>query len=503
MTVLLRRLSRLNKIFSLEEANRFIEKNSNKVNNKYRAQYHVMAPTGWINDPNGFVFYKGEYHLFYQYYPYASEWGPMHWGHVKSKDLINWEELPVALAPDQTYDKDGCFSGSAIDHEGKLVLMYTGHAVENDNVIQTQCIAISDDGVTFTKVSQNPVISGDLLGKEGSINDFRDPKIFKREDTYYSVIATKTEDSRGKIVMFKSNDLIKWEFVSNLLEGDSSQGVMWECPDLFHLDGYDVLIMSPIQIKKLGLEYHNVSSTMACIGHVDWESGNLEVDNFHEIDFGFDFYAPQTLIDDKNRRIMIAWMQMWGRTLPTHDLGHNWAGTMTLPRELRVKDGRLIQKPISTVYAALEYQNGFENIEIKNKPVVFHNVIEDNTYIQFVCDLSQSEILEIEFAKGKSQSIRLNYNVKTELFTMNRESIGYDILGEEEQKLVERQVKVPLVNNKLILEVFRDTSSIELFINAQETMTATFYEIEKGQDITFKTSGKALIDSFETGRVKV
>ncbi|HFQ0219339.1 TPA: glycoside hydrolase family 32 protein, partial [Enterococcus faecium] len=278
----------------LDKANRFIEMMRGKVNPQYRQNYHFSAPIGWINDPNGFIYYKGHYHLFYQYYPYDSRWGPMHWGHARSSDLVHWEDLPVALAPDQPYDSGGCFSGSAIERDGKLYLFYTG-CQEIDGIShQHQCLAVSEDGIHFSKYSGNPVVAEKQLGENGLIQEFRDPKVIVHNDGYYMVVATKSTQSTGRIVMFQSSDLYTWHFYSVLLEGTSEQGIMWECPDLFHLDGRDVLIMSPIQIKKNGLEYHNISSTMACIGEVNWETGQMIVDNFHEMDFGMDFYAPQT-----------------------------------------------------------------------------------------------------------------------------------------------------------------------------------------------------------------
>lgn len=171
-------------------------------------------------------------------------------------------------------------------------------------------------------------------------------KVIQHDGRYYSVLATKTPDNRGKILLFASDDLIQWSFFSVLLEGTATQGVMWECPDLFHLDGKDVLIMSPIQIQRDAHEYHNTSSTMAWIGEMDWESGTFLVENSHEMDYGMDYYAPQTLLDDQGRRILIAWMQMWERTYPTHELGHNWTGEMCLPRELSINHNRLVQLPL-------------------------------------------------------------------------------------------------------------------------------------------------------------
>ena len=152
--------------YTLDKANRYITEQQKSVIQDFKPVNHLTAPIGWINDPNGFIQYKGEYHLFYQYYPYDSAWGPMHWGHAKSKDLVNWEHLPVALAPDQEYDRNGCFSGSAIVKDDQLWLMYTGHIEEEDGVRQVQNMAYSEDGIHFTKIKQNPVATGEIYQKK-------------------------------------------------------------------------------------------------------------------------------------------------------------------------------------------------------------------------------------------------------------------------------------------------------------------------------------------------
>ena len=176
------------KKYTVERANRFIEENKHLVNTQYKPEEHFSAEIGWINDPNGFVYFRGEYHLFYQFYPYDSVWGPMHWGHAKSKDLITWEHLPVALAPDQDYDRNGCFSGSAIVKDDRLWLMYTGHIEEETGVRQVQNMAFSDDGIHFEKIEQNPVATGADLPDELIAADFRDPKLFEKDGRYYSVV---------------------------------------------------------------------------------------------------------------------------------------------------------------------------------------------------------------------------------------------------------------------------------------------------------------------------
>ncbi|MHC5248494.1 glycoside hydrolase family 32 protein [Enterococcus sp. LJL90] len=485
----------------LQEANRYVAKNKAGVNPRYRHQFHLMAPIGWINDPNGVVYFKGEYHVFYQHNPFDSAWGPMFWGHAKSKDLIHWQELPIALAPDQWYDLDGCFSGSAIEKEGKLYLLYTGHRVIDGQTYQRQCLAVSDDGIHFSKSAQNPVIAEELLGQHGEIKDFRDPKVFQKGDKYYTVVASKTPQETGRILLFSSDNLTDWQFVSVVLEGTPEQGIMWECPDLFHLDGSDVLIISPIQMPQDGLEYHNISSTVAFIGEMDWQTGKFQTENYHEIDRGFDFYAPQTLEDDKKRRIMIAWMQLWDRAIPSHDLGHGWSGAMTLPRELKVKNQRLIQKPISEIYANIEYLYGVENLVVAGEALRLKKIMGDNTYLQLVCDLSASQGFVLELAKNQESAIRLSYDKGSEILTLSRENFGYELLGAEKEPLVSRSVQVPLINQCLTLEIFRDTASLEIFANALETLTMTFYEKTAGQEMAFEAEGQLTIQSLEIGRV--
>lgn len=487
----------------LEKANRFVAENKDNVVTDYRHHYHVMAPIGWVNDPNGFVFYKGEYHLFFQHYPYDSSWGPMHWGHVKSKDLVHWEELPIALAPDQPYDKDGCFSGSAIEKDGKLYLMYTGHVVEENVVYQRQCIAVSEDGIHFEKSNQNPVIGETLLGENGSIHDFRDPKVFIHKETYYSVIATKTETNHGRILLFSSKDLIDWQFYSVMLEGDDQQGIMWECPDFFTLDGKDVLIMSPIQIPKRGYEFHNISSTIAFIGKMDWENGKFLVENDHEIDGGLDFYAPQTLEDDQGRRIMIAWMQMWDRTLPTHNLGHKWSGAMTLPRQLQVEKNCLVQKPVEFVYETITLDQEISEQVVADTKVIMTDIFNDNSYLSFKAVLKEASSFDMQLAKNDTSALMLSYQKEQQLLTLSRKNFGHAITGNEDPVLVSRSMIVPLIDQQLTFELFRDTSSLEVFVNETQSMTLTFYEAQKGQDVVFESQGATRLTHIKVGHLLV
>ncbi len=172
---------------TLREARKYEEASEKMIQKEERPDFHLSVRTGWMNDPNGFSYYKGRYHMFYQYYPYDTKWGPMHWGHAVSTDLLHWDYLPAALAPDEAYDRDGCFSGSAIElPDGRQLLMYTG-VVRTPQWngghcdIQTQCIAVGD-GVDYEKCDCNPVLDSRDLPEGFSREDFRDPKMWKDED---------------------------------------------------------------------------------------------------------------------------------------------------------------------------------------------------------------------------------------------------------------------------------------------------------------------------------
>lgn len=459
------------------KADQYIDKNKKNVNPEYRNEFHLMAPIGWMNDPNGFIFYKGQYHLFYQFYPYDSIWGPMHWGHAVSDDGVHWQDLPTALAPDQDYDRDGCFSGTAYVEDDILYLMYTGHVVEEGVVRQVQCLAKSEDGIHFEKLKENPVIHEEHIEGLCSIQDFRDPKLFKREGRYYSIVAANTEDKRGQLLIFESENMLDWSKGKVFLEGQKDQGIMWECPDVFELDGKDVIIMSPIQMKQQGYEYSNISSTLAMIGSIDWETLTYELETFHEIDRGLDFYAPQSALNPQGKRVITAWMQMWDRRNLTHELGHQWSGSMTLPREVKIEDNRFVQSPLSSIYDQFHY----ETVDLEAKEG-FQSFADNPQYIHAVLN---QESFKMHLAEDGDEYLLLSY--QEGILTLSREKAGYAIWGNEGDDYHSRSIE--LESDHLALEIFIDVSSIEVFINQKMSMSMTFYKK--------KTERKASIQGLE------
>lgn len=486
----------------LNKANHFIEENSCKINQTYRNHYHLMGPIGWINDPNGFIYFRGEYHLFYQYHPYDSIWGPMHWGHAKSKDLINWENLPIALAPSEYYDIDGCFSGTAIVKDDKLYLYYTGHVENEEERKEVQCVAISEDGIFFEKYVNNPIIDERHIQDKAPIEDFRDPKVFQYENHYYMLVASKTNNNLGQILMFKSKDLYDWSYCSVFLEGETEQGVMWECPDLFQLDDKYILIMSPIEMKSKGYFYQNRSSAVAFVGVVDWDKGEFKVENMHEIDGGLDFYAPQTAQGPNNQRVLVAWMQMWDRNMPTNDLKHRWAGSMTLPREVYLENNQLKQRPISIDPSYLKLKGEVNKI-LKDETFILKDIVTLTNYIKIKFEVSKTKNWSLKYGKNDENYFEISYDTEKNILTTSREKIGYFIKGVEEPVLNSRSIYLEPKDNIIELALFRDTSSFEIFTHDGRTMTTTFYEENFGKNIELSAIGELNINELHVFEINL
>lgn len=463
---------------------------------RYYPKFHIAAPVGWINDPNGFCYYNGEYHLFYQYHPHSPQWGPMHWGHVTSRDLIHWNHLPIALAPIEDYERDGCFSGSAIEKDGKLYLIYTGHKNTPENpdlhFRQVQCFAESSDGIHFNKFPADTTIPAPE-DEQIHAGDFRDPKVFKNDDNgkYYMVVGSRTPDGlTGQVLLFESDDLIKWEFKNVMARAEGNEGFMWECPNFANIEGHDILIISPQGVKRERNKYMNVFQSGYFVGKLDYETGIYVHGDFELLDFGFDFYAPQVTETPDGRTIMIGWADMWYNIMPEQADG--WAGMMTIPREVHFKNNRITMTPARELENLRTSEKSYEDLTLY-KTTKLEGVSGDTGELILEIDLKETSEFEIYLraSDDKTQKTVLSYNKALELFKINRDDAGEGGNGE-------RECTVPQAD-KMKLHIFLDRSLVEIFINdGEEVMTSRIYPRTDSKNIVFlPKDGAFKIDSLK------
>jgi len=469
-----------------------LEKES-EITPDMRPAFHLSARVGWMNDPNGFCRYQDKYHLFYQYNPYRTHWGPMHWAHAVSSDLLHWETLPAALAPDMPYDKEGgCFSGSAIElQDGRHLLMYTGVHIEKHedgtaDELQTQCLAIGD-GVDYEKVAHNPVLDAGDLPEGASKVDFRDPKIWRGEDgVYRAAVGSRPADGSGQILLFKSEDALHWHYEKKLAENRCRLGRMWECPDFFTLDGKAVLLVSPQDMVGVGVKYHPGNGNIAIIGTWDEATDTFTEEGHQVIDDGVDYYAMQTVLAPDGRRIMIAWMQNWDAL--EHLPDEKWFGQMALPREISLRGGRLYQQPI-------------RELETLRKNTVTHTgvTVGGRTELPGVCgryaDMElalsgQYESFTVNLAEGDGMKTILTWEPKKQMLILDRRSSGT-----RRTFVHKRRCVVDTCGQEIRLRVILDRNSVEVFAGeGEKTMSMVLHTPMTASGISFEAEGSAVMD---------
>lgn len=441
-----------------KEVNKFIGEHLDSINTKYRQKYHFMGQVGWINDPNGFIYLDGYYHLFYQYVPYdgfqASDGAC--WGHARSKDLFKWEYLPVAIVPSEPYDRNGCWSGSSIYVNGVFYLFYAGHYAEGDVQRETVNIAYSHDGINFIKYENNPVIIPD--SQYTSTRDFRDPYIFVNDGHYYILVGTNKND-KPCIALYRSENLFKWEFISYFYK-NPSMGTNLECPS-FTENKY--FICSPQNVPIQGFDHFNVSSSIFVKG--EFIDEKFIEDKCFEIDHGLEFYAPQSTVGENGKTIMMTWFQMWGRKYVNQSLDNKWEGCMTLPRIVEYKNDHLYQHVVPAIE---KYLGSTNRCDLINKTLVptasylFVDNIEDDLSI---------------FIGKEDDYFQISYSKESDALTISRKNAKIPLGGVDNSLSTEG---IRMVNchskGKLKLEIYLDTISNEIFINdGVETMSSLFY----------------------------
>ena len=480
---------------ALRDARRYEEAREAMIPRHLRPAFHLSARVGWLNDPNGFSWYKGQYHLFYQYHPYDSHWGPMHWGHAVTGDLLHWNYLPTALAPDRPSDRDGCFSGSALSlPDGRHLLMYTGNAKEYTETgevreVQTQNLAFGD-GIDYQKYEHNPVITAADLPEGGSRFSFRDPKIWRAQDgTYRALIANLDAAQAGQVLLYKSADLEHWELVRPLARNGNRIGLMWECPDFFELDGKHVLLASSMDMLPKDLEYHNGNGTFYLVGGYDPDTGEFTEESDHAADYGIDFYAPQTVLSPDGRRIMIGWMQNWD-TCNLHVKSTPWFGQMTLPRELHVKNGVLYQTPIRELERLRRDEVTYENVTVEDGEIFLPGVAGRMVDLEVTVEPDPDSPVYSRFALrfAKNEQFRSGISFRPHEATLK---VDRKFSGSRRAIIHQRRAYVPHRDGRIKLRLILDRYSAEVFVDdGAKVMTFTINTDLNAEGISFFADGK-------------
>ncbi len=461
---------------------------------QYRPQFHFTPPAKWMNDPNGMVYYKGEYHLFYQHYPDSTVWGPMHWGHAVSKDLVHWQHLPIALYPDTL---GYIFSGSAVvdvnntsgfgkkGGESPLVAIYTSHNMDNERNkrldVERQSIAYSlDKGRTWKKYEKNPVLKNTVH------RDFRDPKVFWNTEIKRWVMVLAVGDH---VEFYNSKNLKDWSLSGEFGKNSGSHGGVWECPDLFPLYSKEQQKTKWILIVNIGTGTPNGGSgTQYFVG--DFDGKNFTNDNPAEkklwLDNGKDDYAGITWSNAPDgRRIFIGWMSDWqyANKVPTEA----WRSATTIPRELSLqstKEGlRLFQKPIDELKVLRRADTGHwtldAGITIASENFELNSVNASASELDLSFDLTKttSKDFGIILSNSKNENIEIGYSVADKQFYIDRTNAG----KKDFSKDFAGKHLAPRISTHSILKMHLliDVASVELFADdGSVVMTDIFFPNE-------------------------
>lgn len=407
-----------------------------------KPKLHFTAPHYWINDPNGLIYYKGEYHLFYQHFPYASCWGTMHWGHAVTQDFIHFKHLPIALYPSKEYDCNGCFSGSAIEIDGKMYLYYTAiqylskqddyiHIQKNGNdILASQALVISDDGYHFdNRINKHLIIDTITDEKLGNNRHTRDPKVWRTKDNKIDLIigSKMKKDDRyyGEALFYESEDGIHFQYKNRFI--DEAIGDMWECPDIFKLDDQWYMIFSPEHISNTQPKNNSIYIPIS----FDEKTCFVErLNDYAYLDYGLDFYAPQTFVNKNHQRVMIGWLRM-RETVK----GEDWIGMLTMPRILTSKNQHLYQSVIPEIKSL--FVKKVERVDF-DKPFLMTLTMNEDSYL----NLGGLEIY-----------------INNDCLYVSREKVS--IVSEK----VSNVNCTPVLNGKYELEIYYDYHVFEIFIN--------------------------------------
>ncbi|OJL51221.1 glycosyl hydrolase family 32 [Escherichia coli] len=456
-----------------------LEKLCARRGNAWYPIFHLAPPAGWMNDPNGLIYFNGRYHAFFQHHPASAYQGPMHWGHATSTDMLHWQHEPIALAPGDKYDRDGCFSGSAVDDDGVLSLIYTGHIClddrGNDSIIrEVQCLATSHDGIHFEK-------QGCVLTPPEGIMHFRDPKVWHEDGSWWMVIGARDASDNGQVLLYRGTSLRDWHLEHVLAHSAAGKSYMWECPDFFRCGNFHWLMFSPQGMPPSGYRFRNLFQSGVLAG--SWKPGSVFAlkGGFEELDYGHDFYAPQSMLAEDGRRIIMAWMHMWDSPVPTRS--EAWAGCLTLPREVFERDGRLCQRPVREVESLRKKCQPLSPVRLQGLQLLTENVQAAELLVTWHTVDSHAEHYGVRLGDG----LRLYVDNQAGRLVLWRYYPEEGLDGY-------RSVELP-DTEYLTLRIFLDRSSVEVFVNDGEaTLSSRIYpQADSRQLSLYAAHGDAIL----------
>ena len=456
-----------------------------KRNNRWYPKFHIASNGGWINDPNGLCFYKGRWHVFYQLHPYGTQWGPMHWGHVSSTDMVNWKREPIMFAPSLEEEKDGVFSGSAvIGDDGKLRFYYTGHRWANgkDNTggdWQVQMLAEPDNDELTSATKRGMVID---CPTDKVNHHYRDPKVWKTGDTWYMTFGVSSAEKRGQMWLFSSDDMVKWTYEQVLFEHPDPDVFMLECPDFFPIKDVEgnekwVIGFSAMGAQPSGFMNRNVNNAGYMIG--TWTPGEQfkPETEFRLWDCGHNYYAPQSFNDGK-RQIVYGWMSPFVEPIPMQDDG--WCGNLTLPREITLgADGDLHTAPVAEMEGLREDTVDFGAIDLD---VSGEKTIVDDAEaveIEMTIDLANSTAeragLRVHATEDGAYT-SVAYDDQIGRVVVDRQANAQGDRGYRTAPLSEAE----LAAGELKLRVYVDRGCVEVYVNDGRQVLSSYSYASEG-----------------------
>ncbi len=434
---------------------------------RHRPRFHFLPPSNWLNDPNGVIYWRGRYHLFYQYNPHGPNWGQIHWGHAVSDDLVHWQDLPIALTPTPGGpDEGGCWSGCAVDHEGVPTIFYTGIRGEPSSAqSQVTCLALgSDDLITWEKHPANPIVTPESTGLD--LVGFRDPSVWREGNRWYQLVGAGIRDVGGAVLLYSSQNLINWVYLGPLLVGDKRDrplwtGSVWECPQLLPFGDRYVLVFG---VWEDGTHY-TVAMTGSYVDHrfVPARTCKLDAGDRH-------FYAAQTLTDERGRRLMWGWIQEDGDA--RHAAG--WSGVMSLPRELSLaRDGTLLMNPPEELKILRDTHTQRFNLALNGARYLGLEGLQLELQAEFRPNGSECGLSILRSPDGVEQTHIFYDPVRKKLGVDRRRSssgTGPGLSSDVQESNFELRADEPLK-----LHIFLDHSVIEVFANDRFCVTSRVY----------------------------